>query len=534
MHLESSRKRGITPDFQTGSQLFNNVVDIPTKRYLTNSNENNIISLTIKEENNDERRYYMAYIYGNRYQMDLFPQSIEDYVAHDDPVRIYDAFIESLDLAELGIIEEEVRVGNPEYNPKAMLKLLVYGYSYGFRSSRKLERACYHNVSFIWLMQGLKPDYRTISRFRKSNKKALKNIFKQCARLCIKLNLIEGNTLFLDGSKIRANASINSTWTKEKCERYLKNIDERIESILDECDAIDDKEKDRESLVKLNEEFKDKKALKSKVQKIMKELKKEQRKSINSTDPECVNVKSRQGTHAGYNAQIVTDEKHGLIVNSDVVNENNDRNQFANQIEQANEILGKKCEHSCADSGYANTDELKKVDEENINVIVPSQEQESGKESEPFNKKQFKYDSKNDCYICPRGHRLLYMTFDKKKNHKRYQISDKSLCLLCNHFGICTKSKHGRGIRRLLNEDVKERLEANYKKPESQAIFKLRKQKVELPFGHIKRNLGVNSFLLRGLDSVRAEMSILSSCFNIARMITIFGVPMLIEKLVNV
>lgn len=473
----------------------------------------------------------MAYIYEDRYQTTLFPPCIEDYVAEDDPVRAYDAFVESLDLAELGIKWEEVRVGNDEYNPKAMIKLLVYGYSYGIRSSRKLERATYHNVSFIWLMGGLKPDHKTISRFRKNNKKALKKIFKQCAKLCIKLGLIEGNTLFVDGSKIRANASINSTWTKEKCERYLVKIDERIESILDECDTVDDKEQNDASLVKLNDEFKDKETLKSKINQIMKELKETKKEKINSTDSDCVNFTGRQGTHAGYNGQIVVDEQHGFIVHSDVVNENNERNQFANQINQANEILEKKCDNACADAGYANTDELKKVDDQDINVIVPSQEQISEKEPKPFDKEQFQYDSENDCYICPEAHQLPYRRFRKDKNCKEYKISDKSLCLKCNHFGVCTTSSKGRRINRLLNEEVKIKLEKQYETEQSQAIFKLRKQKVELPFGHIKRNLGVNSFLLRGLDGVKAEMSILSSCFNIARMITIFGVTGFIEKL---
>lgn len=472
----------------------------------------------------------MAYIYGNRNQGELFPQSIEDYVAQDDPVRAYDAFVESLDLSKLGITYEEIQVGSPEYNPKAMLKLLIYGYSYGIRSSRKLERACYHNISFIWLIAGLKPDYRTISRFRKNNKEPLKNVFKQCAKLCIKLNLIEGNTLFVDGSKIRANASINSTWTKEKCERYLANIDERIELIFNECDAIDDKEQNAPSLVKLSEELKDKQALKLKVKNIMNEIEKEQLKSINSTDPECVNVKGRQGTHAGYNSQIVVDEKHGLIVSSDVVNENNDRNQFANQIKQANETLGKNCENACADAGYANTRELKKIDGQSINVIVPSQEQESNKESELFNKKQFEYDSKNDCYICPQKNLLRFSTIKEGKHHRIYRITSKLLCLKCQFFGTCTKDKKGRTLSRLIDEATKLKLENNYKTEQSQTIYKFRKQKVELPFGHIKSNLGVSSFLLRGLDGVRAEMAILSSCFNMARLITILGVAGFIKS----
>ena len=107
----------------------------------------------------------MAYRYGNRLQMELLPQSIEEYVAKDDPVRAYDAFVEALDLNALGIELNPNKVGNTEYNPRAMLKLLVYGYSYGVRSSRKLERETYHNLSFTWLMGGLKPDHKTIAEF---------------------------------------------------------------------------------------------------------------------------------------------------------------------------------------------------------------------------------------------------------------------------------------------------------------------------------------------------------------------------------
>lgn len=475
----------------------------------------------------------MAYRHGDRHQMNLFPQSIEDYVSQDDPVRAYDAFVEALDLNELGIILDEDKIGNSEYYPKSMLKLIVYGCSYGTRSSRKLERATHHNCSFIWLMGGLKPDYKTISNFSKNNRQVLKKVLKQCARLCVKLNLIEGNTLFVDGTKIRGNASIKNTWTKDKCERHLKQIDQRIESILSECDAVDKREEGQSSLVKMEDELKDQKKLKSKVKEIIKELEQGKKKYINSTDSDCTKFKSRQGSHAGFNAQIVVDEKHGLIVNSDVVSEGNDLNQFSEQINQANEILNKKCNVACADAGYANTDDLKKIDDQNIKVIVPSQKQASKKELKPFDKANFIYDAQKDCYICPQGHQLPYSSFCQHKNHKVYQIANKSICRSCICFGTCTKSKQGRRVRRLLHEDVKLKLESQYKQPDSQAIYKLRQQKAELPFGHIKRNLGVNAFLLRGLDGVKAEASILFSCFNISRMITILGVQGLVQQLMN-
>ncbi|MBW7897794.1 hypothetical protein B188_17070 [Candidatus Brocadiaceae bacterium B188] len=110
-----------------------------------------------------------------------------------------------------------------------MVKLIIYGYSYGNRSSRRLERACHHNLSFIWLVSGLKPDYRTIARFRSEYKEAIKNVLKQSVRLCIKLDLVEGNTVFIDVSKFRANASIRNTWTDKKCEEYLEKLSKNID-----------------------------------------------------------------------------------------------------------------------------------------------------------------------------------------------------------------------------------------------------------------------------------------------------------------
>ena len=197
----------------------------------------------------------MAYRYGNREQVSMFPASIEEYVGEEAPVRAYDAIVDALDFNSIGIKVDENQVGNPEYDPVSMLKLLLYGYSYGVRSSRKLERETHYNVSFIWLMGGLKPDHKTIAEFRRGNKKALKKVLKQCARLCIKFGLIEGNTLFIDGSKIRANAGIHNTWTRKKCNKVLNKIDKRIDEILKECNDIDEQENGQPSLVKLKEEL---------------------------------------------------------------------------------------------------------------------------------------------------------------------------------------------------------------------------------------------------------------------------------------
>jgi transposase len=477
------------------------------------------------------RSLVMAYRYGSRDQIELLPLTIEEYVSPDDPVRVYDAFVETLDFNELRLHLDPHKVGCPEYHPQAMLKLLLYGYSYGFRSSRKLERATYHNVSFIWLMGGLKPDHKTIAEFRRKNKPVLKDVLKTCARLCIRLGLIDGNTLFVDSTRVRANASIKNAWTKEKCERALEKIDLRIETILAECDAIDEEEENQDSLIKVTEELRNEKALKAKVRTILRELKQTKKKSINTTDPECTRISGLQGSHAGYSLHGTVDEKNGLLVNSDVAGEANDLNQLARQVSQANEVLEKKCDVACADSGYAYTCELEKIDKQKIRVIVPSQKQASGKKPKLFDKSNFQYDPQKDCYRCPEGHVLIYSYTNNYEGHSVYMMREKAICQRCPHLGICTRSKQGRTIARLLNEEVKQKLEAQYEESESQAIYRLRQQKVELPFGHMKRNLKVDAFLLRGLDGARAEASLLASCFNVRRMITLIGALALIKKL---
>ena len=473
----------------------------------------------------------MAYRYGNRYQMTMLPQSIEKYVPEDAPVRAYDAFVEAMDFYELGIDINPYKVGNSEYDPKAMLKLLVYGYSYGVKSSRKLERETHNNLSFIWLMGGLKPDHKTIAEFRRKNIKALQKVLKQCARLCIKLDLIAGNVLFVDGTKIRANAARAKTHEKAWYQKQLQEVDQRIEQLLNECETIDQQEQELGSFVSMDKELAEAETLKSKIQNALEEFKKTDREKINQTDPNCALMRSVQGSHASYNVQSVVDDKKGLIVHAEAVSDATDTNQFARQIEQANEVLERPCEAACADAGFANTEELEKIDAQDIKVIVPSQRQALHEGEKPFSKSEFTYDSDKDCYYCPLGHTLRHVSTEKKTGRGRYQISYKLLCHSCPHYGLCTTGKNGRRLVRLPNEAIREKLEAQYGEAASQQIYSRRKARVEHPFGHIKRNLKTDSFLLRGRNGVQAETSLLTTCFNLVRMISILGVTGLIQKL---
>jgi hypothetical protein len=165
--------------------------------------------------------------------------------------------------------------------------------SYGIRSSRKLEREVYNNLSFLWLIKNLKPDHKTIAEFRRKNKKALKRALKLCARLCLKLDLIDGNTLFVDSTKIRANAGKAHQHLKSWYKQQLNQVDQRINHILTECDRIDKDEAQLDSMVKMPKELTQNKRLKETIQEALAEFsirgtktKNGKERSVNRSDPQ--------------------------------------------------------------------------------------------------------------------------------------------------------------------------------------------------------------------------------------------------------
>ena len=385
-------------------------------------------------------------------------------------------------------------------------------------------------------MADVKPDFRTIGRFCRDNKEAIKEVLNKIVKLCIELDMIEGNSLFIDGSKFRANANKANAWDKERCDKSLEKIGENIERILKEAEELDKKEASNGSLVKLETELSTQREIKEKVKEIMSKLEYTKKTSINITDPDSVNAKGRQGSHSSFNAQISADEKHGLIVSGDVMNQNNDLNQLNTQVQNATEVLEKKPKTVCSDAGYFSLKDIDKIAKE-IEIVVPSpreitRERGNGNQAiKPFEKERFKYDASKDEYICPEGKKLINKGVSYGDERKLMYKAVGKECKNCKNFGVCTTNRDGRRIIRMKEEKLKEELSNKYKTPEGQEKYKLRQQKVELPFGHMKRNLGAGQFMLRGLAGVNAEFSILSTCFNISRAMTIKGITGLLSEL---
>jgi transposase len=470
------------------------------------------------------RAHLMAYRIADRKQHQLLPSAVEDYVGPDDPVRAYDAFVECLNPGDLGLAFDPDQVGRPQYDPVAMLKLLVYGYAYGIRSSRKLERATHHNLSFVWLMGGLKPDHKTIARFRRDHCAALALVLRQCAQLCLRMGLIEGNTLFVDGTKIRANASNSQTWTVKRCQEELGRIDDRVAQILRDCEHVDGAEDEEAKSDRLPSQLHDDQALRQRVQSVLAELQQSERSGLNTTDPEAGRMRIGSQVEPGYNCQIVVDERHGLVVHADAGDAGNDVGQMGPQILAAQQTLGKNCREACADAGYCSPPDLATLMDQGIDVVVPIVRHSDFRD-------HFSFDAEQNVYICPEGKRLEYMGDHRGDRYHIYGVRKAEVCLSCPRFGSCTRSRNGRRLARPFTEVLRTQLEKRYERPIAKALMRRRKQRAEHPFGHLKHNLGLRAFLLRGRGGVRAEMSLCVTAFNLRRMMTVMGTQNLVNAL---
>ena len=338
------------------------------------------------------------------------------------------------------------------------------------------------------------------------------------------MGLIEGNILFVDGTKVLASASMKNTWTNERCKKAIDQIDERIEAILQECDATDRSEQEQASLVKLQGELQDQQRLKAKMEQIVAELHRQDQKAVNTTDPDAGRLRNGGQIGVGYNCQAVVDERHGLIVHTEAVNQSNDVGLFSSQLQGAQDTLGKNCERACADAGYCSPEDLRKSLDQGVDVVVPVVRHSDFRE-------HFTYDAGKDLYRCPQGHTLRNVGVNNRNKSHMYWIGQPSLCQQCPRFGDCTRSSQGRRVERPFTEEVRERLEKRYRRADAQRLMRQRKMRAEHPFGHIKHNLGMKAFLMRGRQAVQSEFSVAATCFNITRMIRLMGMDRLIDGL---
>ena len=474
----------------------------------------------------------VSYITGvGRSQVVLFPESVDEYVGEENEVRAIDAFIESLDMEALGFSRAvPARTGRPGYDPRDLLKLYVYGYLNRVRSSRRLERECQRNVEVMWLLQRLRPDHKTIADFRKEHADQLKAVCGEFVVLCKQMGLLGAELAAIDGSKFRAVNSKQRNYTREELEELRGKAEAKLNEYLAALEAADASESEVEpsTAETLRAKIDRLRERKSKYTGLLAKLDASGESQISLTDPESRLMKQGGGMAVCYNAQISVDAKHHLIVTHDVTNEVNDLHQLSGMAAATKKVLGVEELDVTADAGYHEEDELAACEEGRIQTFVPRPETSNNGAEQGFTKADFTYLAEQDAYRCPGGH-LLEHRHDGKRKGKTLRYYRTSACKGCPLRGQCTKDPKGRRIGRTPKEEVVERAEARLKaRPE---MMLARRCLAEHPFGTIKRGLGHDHFLLKGLKKVRGEFSLSVLSYDWRRVINIVGVVSLLEAL---
>ena len=473
----------------------------------------------------------MSYIEGeSREQRVLFPEVLDDYISEDNLVRFIDAFVDGLEMEELGFDRTAPKeTGRPPYDPRDLLKLYIYGYLNRVRTGRTLERECQRNVELMWLMRKLRPDFKTITDFRKDNRKAFRGVFRQFVLLCKGLGLVGGELVAVDGSKFKAVNSGQRNFSQKKLEERLKKIDEKVERYLDEMDRGDEEGKDTEiSAAELKQKIEKLKERKGRYEELLKELGASGQSQVSLTDPESRAMALTPRGEVSYNVQTAVDQKHHLIVEQDVTNEGLDNHQLFTMAQKTKQMLGQDELQVVADMGYYNHEELKRCEEAGIKTYVSKPLVSKNTARGLFGKEKFVYEADGDCYRCPAKERLDFR-FETQEGDKKFRYYWTQACPGCALKAQCTTDPRFHRIKRWEHEAVLERIEQRVKA--NTVILKLRQQLVEHPFGTIKFWNDQRHFLMRGLEKVKAEFSLSTLAYDIKRALNIVGVRGLIAAL---
>ena len=472
----------------------------------------------------------------DRRQATLLPDTIEDYVAEENPVRVIEAFVEMLDLAALGfegVIPEET--GRPSYHPASLLKIYVYGYLNQVQSSRGLERECHRNLELIWLTGRLAPDFKTIADFRRDNGVAIRKVCAQFVALCRNLHLLDAASVAIDGSKFKAVNHREKNFTQDRLARRMAAIEGTIDRYLTELDRADRQNEITGVAVPPAKVERLKRGIETLKQKLKglgalnEQMRANGERQISLTDPDAraMTSKSHSAYVVGYNVQSAVDTQSHIIVAHGVSNVGSDRAQLSPMAGAARNALGAEKIEVLADRGYFKSEEIAACEEAGIDAYVPKPLTSSARAEGRFDRRDFVYNHDSNSYVCPAGEDLTYrMTTAKDgKSMHCYWADVCGTCALKQH---CTPSLQRR-ISRWEHEDVLERAQERLDKRPDAMIT--RRSTVEHPFATIKAAMGATHFRMKTLKHVATEMALHVLAYNLKRVMAILGVRELLKAM---
>jgi transposase len=470
----------------------------------------------------------------DRGQSTLLPECLEDWIDEENPVRAIDAFVDALDLGDLGYDGVEPAVtGRPRFHPSVLLKLYIYGYLNRVQSSRRLEREAGRNLELLWLLGRLVPDHKTIADFRKDNGLGLRQVCARFVELCREVGLLAMASVAIDGSKFKAVNNRDRNFTKGKVERRRAQLEESVARYLSQLETADRQEPAAEALAVKVEHLKEKLA---RLDGEMKRLESYEKKMLASpdqqislTDPDSRSMATsgRGSGVVGYNVQVAVETENHLIVTHEVTTSGSDRSQLARIGKAAKAVMRTDALEAVADRGYFNSPEILACHEAGITVTLPKPMTSNAKSEGRFGKQDFIYVEAQDAYICPAGRALTYRmtTQEGDKAMRRYWTT---ACGTCSLKTKCTTGSERR-IPRWEHEHVLEAVQARL--DADPHAMRRRRETVEHPFGTLKARMGATHFLMKTLPKVAAEMALHVLAYNLTRVMNIIGVKPLLAAI---
>lgn len=456
----------------------------------------------------------MVYIASQKNQNWLLPPNIQDMIPQDHICFFIEEFVDTLNFSEFD--KQYDGAGRPAYHPRILLKLLMYGTLCNIRSSRKIAKACHENFVCMYLSEKTKPDFRTLSRFRKDNADLVKSAFKQTVTLAVENKLVDTSFISIDGSTFKANAGAKRYFDKKS----LQKLNNALDKMIDDDIALDELEDelyndsandgltgiDKRDIKKIVREFnksKDKTIVKKNVEKAINELENYSLKKVSISDPQSRAMQTKKRfSELSYNTQLSV-SKNQIIVANDVCQDKHDVKQFVPQVKNIRQNIDISKSKIALDCGYSDGENLNFAENNNIDLYVPSRAQAQRLDGKEESLHHDNYEYANDEIICE-GYRYKRRKMYTNKNGRKIITF------------YCKELKKKKDIPFHFQERL--RMKAKMEGDEARRIYALRKITVEPVYGNIKHNFGFKEFLLRGLESVKTEMNLVCIAHNLKKL----------------
>ena len=506
---------------------------------------------------------------GARNQILLIPTSLEEKIPENHPVRLLDEILDGLDWTAWES-KYSGKLGQPPIHPGILCKVLLFAMIRRIRSSRSIEYQIEHSVDFMWLVSGRTIDHSTISDFRREHKKELKDIHRQMLRVAIDMGVAKLSELCIDGTRVRANSNRYKTWTADRVEKLLKELDGQIETAMAELetnDSTDELFDDGTTPAKLPPELAELTTRRTKMNEVLEQLQDMDRKrKLDGTDPkknpaqlpksdlDSRILPNKEGGYApNFTPLAVNEMTNGFIVEADVLIGNVEHLNVITTVDTIRETFAVDIETMMADSAFATGANISGLEDRGIEFLSPLSEVKCennpalredptvpvaaedvkrlpiNPSSKKFDRSAFVYDAEADCFHCPagktlsRGGRETRQTAAGPVLHVIYEC-DK--CEGCELAAQCRKNPDGKGgrvVTRDEHEPARERHREHMNKPESADRYKQRQHFGEMPFAVMKVCFDMRRFLLRGLAGVQAEWQWCCTAFNLKKLMNLLA-----------